>query len=180
MFSPFQVFPVFTIFPVWRVEISFTTYLPSPTCKRTWYLRKHVYSFFQIFDIFFHFLHFKLLWRTYYSQDKNLVVDHSPGPMIPIYHAFRFCHVEMCEGLCLKKCYGWQCNPSHNDNRSNPKRSKGKLTSTQAALVYKLDMIWATKRSTVEVKWCTHALFEWRNNLQNTAYFCCGYHAINC
>jgi len=161
---------------VWRVEISFTTYLSSPTCKRTWHLHKYVYSFFQIFGIFFHFLHFKLCWRTSYSQDKNLVLDDSPGPMIPIYHAFQFCPVEMCEGLCLKKCCRWHCNPSHNDNRSNTKRSKGKLTSTQAALVYKLHMIRATKGSNVEVKWSTHALFEWRN----IAYFCCGYHVINC
>ena len=152
MFSPFQFFPVSTTFPVWRVEISFTYYLSSHTCKRTWHLHKYVYSFFQIFDIFFHFLYFKLCWSTYYPQDKYLVVDHSPGPVLPLYHAFRFCTVEMCEGLCLQKCYGWHCNPSHNDNQSNPKHSRGKLTITQAALVYKLDMIRATKGSNVEVK----------------------------
>jgi len=138
LFPSFQfLFSIFTIFAMWRVEISSTSCWSNHTCNRTWHLHKQVYTFFQV--LFLHVQNFKLHWSTCYSWGKYQVSDQFHGPTFLWYHALRF--LEFYEELCLLEFCGWHCDSSGKDIQKNLKCDKRSVDLYRAG--WTVGLIWS-------------------------------------
>jgi hypothetical protein len=151
IFWPFKFFfSVSTIFAVWKVEISFTSYLQNHTCERTFHSHKYVYSFLLIF-FSLKFLHFKSHSCTHCSQGK--ISNLSTNFMTASSHYITI--LDFLLWWCLKDYVYRNCVNNTSTLHARIIKAiqtvtKGMLTHTQAELEYHLDVIKAAKGSHVK------------------------------